>query len=56
MILRRREPGREPDATSWEQARMTELDGAQVPVSEYFLNHPYRGARRHGRGQRRLPR
>ena len=40
LILRRREPGREPDATPWEQARMTELDGAQVPVSEYFLDHP----------------
>ena len=40
LILRRREPGREPDATAWEQARMADLDGAQVPVSEYFLNHP----------------
>jgi N12 class adenine-specific DNA methylase/predicted RNA methylase len=42
LILRRREPGREPDPTAWEQARMTELDGAQVPVSEYFLGHPDR--------------
>jgi N12 class adenine-specific DNA methylase len=40
LILRRREPGREPDATPWEQARMIELDSAQVPVSEYFLGHP----------------
>ena len=40
LILRRREPGREPDATPWEQAQMTEMDGAQVPVSEYFLGHP----------------
>ena len=40
LILRRREPGREPDPATWEQARMTELDGAQVPVSEYFLDHP----------------
>jgi SAM-dependent methyltransferase len=40
LILRRREPGREPDATPWEQARMIELDGTQVPVSEYFLDHP----------------
>jgi N12 class adenine-specific DNA methylase/predicted RNA methylase len=40
LILRRREPGREPDATPWEQARMTDLDGIQVPVSEYFLDHP----------------
>jgi N12 class adenine-specific DNA methylase len=40
LILRRREPGREPDATAWERARITELDGAQVPVGEYFLDHP----------------
>ena len=40
LILRRREPGRQPDATAWEQARMIELDGAQIPVNEYFLDHP----------------
>ena len=41
LILRRREPGREPDAgADWEQARMISLDGAQVPVNEYFLRHP----------------
>ncbi len=40
LILRRREPGRQPAATAWEQARMTELDGAQVAVNEYFLDHP----------------
>ena len=40
LILRRHEPGREPDPTAWEQARLTELDGAQVPVNEYFLDHP----------------
>ena len=40
LILRRREPGRAPDGTAWEQARMTELDGAQVAVNEYFLDHP----------------
>jgi N12 class adenine-specific DNA methylase/SAM-dependent methyltransferase len=39
LVLRRREPGRQPDSTSWEQTRIVELDGAQVPVSEYFLNH-----------------
>jgi len=42
LILHRREPGRQPDPTAWEQARMTELDGAQVPISEYFLDHPDR--------------
>jgi len=40
LVLRRREPGREADATTWEQARLVELDGAQVPVNEYFLDHP----------------
>ena len=24
----------------WEQARTAELDGAEVPVSEYFLDNP----------------
>jgi N12 class adenine-specific DNA methylase len=40
LILRRREPGRQPDATAWEQARTADLDGIQVEVNEYFLNHP----------------
>ena len=40
LVLRRREPGREPDSAAWEQARHAELDGAQVPVNEYFLDHP----------------
>ena len=41
LILRRREPGREPDVgVAWEQARMIGLDGAQVPVNEYFLRQP----------------
>ena len=40
LIFRRREPGREPDATGWEQTRMAELDGVQVPVNEYFLDRP----------------
>ncbi len=40
LILRRREPGRDPSAASWEQASPAELDGAEVPVSRYFLDHP----------------
>ena len=40
LIFRRREPGRQPDATSWEQTRLAELDGVQAPVNEYFLDHP----------------
>jgi N12 class adenine-specific DNA methylase/SAM-dependent methyltransferase len=42
LILRRREPGREPDPLPWERTQMTSLDGAQVPVSEYFASHPQR--------------
>ena len=40
LIFRRREPGRPPDDTPWEQVRTAELDGAEVPVSEYFLDNP----------------
>ena len=40
LIFRRREPGRDPDATAWEQTRIAELDGVQVPVNEYFLANP----------------
>ncbi len=40
LILRRREPGRDRHATEWEQARPAELDGTEVPVSQYFLHHP----------------
>ena len=40
LVLRRREPGRQPDSPAWEQTRHAELDGAQVPVNEYFLDHP----------------
>ena len=40
LVLRRREPGRQPDSTAWEKTRHAELDGAQVPVNEYFLDHP----------------
>jgi len=40
LVLRRREPGREPDSTAWEKTRHAELNGAQVPVNEYFLNSP----------------
>jgi len=40
LILRRREPWRAPDPVAWEQSRLTDLDGAQVPVNEYLLDHP----------------
>jgi N12 class adenine-specific DNA methylase/SAM-dependent methyltransferase len=40
LVLRRREPGRQPGPTPWEQTRLIELDGTQVPVSEFFLDHP----------------
>ena len=40
LILRRREPGRQPDSAAWEQARPVVLDGQQVPVNEHFLACP----------------
>ena len=40
LVLRRREPGRPPDSAAWEKTRLAGLDGAQVPVNEYFLDHP----------------
>jgi N12 class adenine-specific DNA methylase/SAM-dependent methyltransferase len=40
LVLRRREPGRQPDPTAWEKTRHAEMDGTQVPVNEYFLDHP----------------
>ena len=40
LVLRRREPGRPADVTRWEKTRSAELDGVQVPVNEYFLDHP----------------
>jgi len=40
LVLRRRKPGRPPDGIAWEKTQPIELDGAQVPVNEYFLTHP----------------
>jgi SAM-dependent methyltransferase len=40
LVLRRREPGRSPAPVRWEQARPVSLDGALVPVNEFFLDHP----------------
>jgi hypothetical protein len=40
LVLRRREPGRDPDPAQWERTQLTDLDGAQVPVNEYFMAHP----------------
>jgi len=40
LVLRRREPGQPPEATAWEQTRVADVDGAQIPVNEYFLDHP----------------
>jgi N12 class adenine-specific DNA methylase/predicted RNA methylase len=40
LILRRRETGREPDAAAWERTQLISLDGAEIPLNEYFLLHP----------------
>jgi N12 class adenine-specific DNA methylase len=40
LILRRREPGREPSGAEWEQSRPLDVDGTQIDVNEYFAEHP----------------
>lgn len=40
LILRRREPDRDPDDTAWERTRTADLPGGQGEVNEYFLTHP----------------
>jgi SAM-dependent methyltransferase len=40
LVLRRREPDREPDPTGWEQVRSTALPGGEAYVNEYFLANP----------------
>jgi N12 class adenine-specific DNA methylase len=41
LILRRREPGREPDSAAWERSWFITLNGTDdVPLNEYFLDHP----------------
>ena len=40
LIFRRREPGRAPDATAWEQVQSTEVDGVPVEVNEHFIARP----------------
>ena len=40
LVFRRREPGRDPDATAWEQIQTTDIDGVPAEVNEYFLAHP----------------
>lgn len=40
LILRRREPGREPSSVEWERARPVQVGEDTLRVNEYFLNHP----------------
>jgi N12 class adenine-specific DNA methylase/SAM-dependent methyltransferase len=40
LIFRRREPGRAPDPTAWEQVQAIEIDNVPVEVNEYFLTRP----------------
>jgi N12 class adenine-specific DNA methylase len=40
LILRRRDPGRVPDPTAWEQSRPTTIDNAELTINEYFLANP----------------
>jgi hypothetical protein len=40
LVLRRREPGRSPDPVAWEQTRPITIGSTEIPVNEYFLDHP----------------
>ena len=40
LILRRRDGEPPSDPPAWEQTRRVELDGNEVPVNSYFLDHP----------------
>lgn len=42
LVLRRREPGRRPADLDWEQAPRTDINGAQITINQYFLDHPDR--------------
>ncbi|PWU52775.1 helicase [Micromonospora sp. S4605] len=58
LILRRREPGREPGPVAWEQTRLLDLDIAAEQadqVNEYFADRPERvlGEMTLGRGMNR---
>ena len=52
LILRRREPGREPGTAAWEKALPVDLPGGQANVNQYFTEHPelVLGQMRTGRG------
>lgn len=40
LVLRRREPGREPQPFDWELTRTVELDGVAVRMNAWFLDRP----------------
>jgi len=41
LLLRRREPDRQPDPTAWERTSALALPGGEATVNEYFLEHPH---------------
>jgi len=40
LILRRREPDRQPDDTAWAESAPMRVGDEQIPVNEYFQQHP----------------
>ena len=54
LILRRREPGRQPDATAWEQARLTDA-GRHAGAGQRVLPRPPRGGARPAGRDRTAP-
>jgi N12 class adenine-specific DNA methylase len=53
LVLRRREPGRDPASVDWQKVVTIDLDGAPVEVNQYFADHPEQilGTLTTGRGQ-----
>ncbi|MEU9019216.1 hypothetical protein [Actinomadura sp. NPDC048394] len=40
LVLRRREPGRAPSQVAWMQAPVQQIEGDDIAINEYFVNHP----------------
>jgi hypothetical protein len=42
LILRRRDPGGDPDPAGWETTREVDVDGGRARINRYFAEHPER--------------
>ncbi|GAB2467805.1 hypothetical protein GCM10027187_39960 [Streptosporangium sandarakinum] len=53
LVFRKRAEGEEPGDMGWVDAPLTEVNGSQHPINQYFINHPKQvlGEMTTGRGQ-----